>query len=86
MLFIQCNHGFIHLSKVKYMDYQYKTHWNFIQSNTRMPVERTFGMLKSRFRILLKRVNIPLHHMLDLVMTCICLQMCIVNSDGFDVD
>ncbi len=51
-----------------------------------MPMERTFGMLKGRFRILLKRVDIPWHDMLDLVMTCICLHMCIVNSVGFDVD
>ncbi len=31
----------------------------FIKSSTRMPMERTFGMLKGRFRILLKRVDIP---------------------------
>jgi hypothetical protein len=38
---------------------RYKTHWNFIQSSTRMSIERTFGMLKGRFKILLKRINIP---------------------------
>jgi hypothetical protein len=44
-------------------------------------------MLKGRSRILLKKVNISLHHMLDLVITCICLHnMCIANSDGFDMD
>ncbi len=44
-------------------------------------------MLKGRFRILLKRVDIPLHHMSDLVTTCICLHnMCIVNSYGFEMD
>jgi hypothetical protein len=51
-----------------------------------MPVEKTFGMLKGRFRILLKRVDIPWRRILDLVMTYICLHMCIVNLDGFDVD
>jgi hypothetical protein len=51
-----------------------------------MQVEGTFGMLKGRFRILLKRVDIPWRGMLDLVMICICLHMCIVNLDGFYVD
>jgi hypothetical protein len=59
---------------------RYKAHWNFMQSSTMMSVERTFGMLKGRFRILLKKINIPLRHMLNLVMTCICLHnMCIAN-------
>ncbi len=50
-------------------------------------MERTFGMLKGRFRILLKIVNIPLSHMLDLVTICICLHnMCIANPNGFHVD
>jgi hypothetical protein len=52
-----------------------------------MLVERTFGMLKGRFRILLKRIDIPLRHMMDLVKTCICLHnMCIANLDGFNMD
>jgi hypothetical protein len=52
-----------------------------------MPIERVFGMLKGRFRILLKRINNPLCRMLDLVMACICLHnMCIANSNGFDMD
>ncbi len=50
-------------------------------------MERTFGMLNNRLRILPKRVNIPLRHMLDSVTTCICLHnMCIVNLDGLDMD
>ncbi len=67
---------------------RYKTHWNFIQYNIRVLVERDFGMLKSRFIILQKRVDIPLSHMLNLVtIICICLHnMCIVNSNGFDMD
>jgi len=52
-----------------------------------MPIERVFGMLKGRFRILLKRINSPLCHMPDLVMACICLHnVCIANSNGFDMD
>jgi hypothetical protein len=66
---------------------RYKAHWNFIQFNTRMSIERTFGMLKGRFKILPKIVNIPLCHMPNLVMACICLHnMCMVNLDGFDMD
>jgi hypothetical protein len=66
---------------------RYKTHWNFIQSSIRKSMERTFGMLKDKFQILLKEVNIPSHHMPNLAMTCICLQnMHIVNSNGFDMD
>jgi hypothetical protein len=33
---------------------RYKTHWNFIQPNTRMLVEKTFEMLKTKFKILPK--------------------------------
>ncbi len=40
----------------------YKTHWNFIQSNTRMLMERALGLLEGKFEILLKIVDIPLHH------------------------
>jgi len=48
-------------------------------------MQRAFGMLKGRFKILLKIINISFCHMLDLVMVCICLNnMCIANSDGFD--
>jgi hypothetical protein len=66
---------------------RYKTYRNFIQSSTRMSIERTFGMLKGRFKLLLKRVDIPLCHMSDLVMVCICLHnMRITNLDGFDMD
>jgi hypothetical protein len=65
---------------------KYKSHWNFIESSTKMSMESTFGMLKGRLKILLKRVDIPLCHMLDLVMICICLHnMCIINSNGFNM-
>jgi hypothetical protein len=63
---------------------RYKTHWNFIQYNIKVLVDKTFGMLKGRFRILL---DIPLSHMLNLVTICICLHnMCITNPNGFDMD
>jgi hypothetical protein len=37
-----------------------KAHCNFIQSSTLMAVERAFGILKGRWRILLKRIDMPL--------------------------
>jgi len=36
---------------------RYNARWNFIQSSTRMLVEKKIGMLKGRFIILLKRVD-----------------------------
>jgi len=66
---------------------KYKAHWNFIQSNKKTSMERTFGMLKGIFKILLKRIDIPLCHLPNLVMICICLHnMCIANLNGFDMD
>jgi len=60
---------------------KYKTHWNFIQSRYKDVNEKKIGMLKRMFRILLKRINIPLHHMMNLVTTCIYLcNMCVANS------
>jgi hypothetical protein len=56
-----------------------KAHWNFIQSSTRMAVERAFGILKERWRILLKRINMPLKHVPDLVTACICLHNCALS-------
>ena len=59
-------------------------HWNFIQSSTRMCVERAFGMLKGRWRILLKRVDVHLKNVPDLVSTCLVLHnMCIIFGDTF---
>ena len=59
-------------------------HWNFVQSSTRMCVERAFGMLKGRWRILLKRVDVHLKNVPDLVSTCLVLHnMCIIFGDTF---
>ena len=64
-----------------------KCHWNFIQSSTRMVVERVFGILKGRWRIILKRIDIPLRHVQNLVTTCICHHnLCIIHKDKFDLD
>jgi hypothetical protein len=50
-------------------------------------VEITFEMSKGRFRILFKRINISLCHMLGSMMIWICLHnMCIANSNGFNME
>ena len=59
-------------------------HWNFVQSSTRMCVERAFGMLKGRWRILLKRMDVHLKNVPDMVSTCLILHnMCIIFGDSF---
>lgn len=59
--------------------------WNFLQSSTRMPVERAFGILKARWRILLKRNDMKLLNTMRVVATCLVLHnMCIVHKDSFD--
>lgn len=59
--------------------------WNFIQSSTRMCVERAFGILKGRWRIIMKRTDVPLRMVPDLVCTCIVLHnLCIAMKDSFD--
>ena len=49
-----------------------KYYWNFIQSSTRMPVERAFGMLNARFQILLKRCDMNLRYVPDVVCCLSC--------------
>jgi hypothetical protein len=52
-----------------------------------MSIERAFGILKGRWRILLKRVDVPLQNTVDLVTACICLNnLCIGDEDFFDMD
>ena len=51
-----------------------------------MCVERAFGMLKGRWRILFKRVDVALKNVPDLVSTCLVLllhNICIVFGDEF---
>lgn len=60
-------------------------HWNFIQSSTRMCVERSFGLLKGRWRILLKRMEVKLQQVPDIVGACIILHnICQLHGDKFD--
>jgi hypothetical protein len=65
----------------------YKANWNFIQSSTRMCVERAFGILKGRWRIIMRRADIPLRYMADVVCTCIILHnMCTIGKNKFDME
>jgi hypothetical protein len=62
-----------------------RVYWNFIQSSTQMYVERAFGILKGRWRIIMKRSAISLRMVPDLVCTCIILHnLCITMKDSFD--
>jgi len=64
-----------------------KAYWNFIQSSTSMVVERAFGILKGRWRILLKRIDMPLWNVLDIVTTSLCLHnLCILENDEFSME
>ncbi|MBC8083259.1 MAG: aldehyde dehydrogenase family protein [Hymenobacter sp.] len=59
-------------------------HWNFVQSSTRMCIERAFGMLKGRWRILLKRVDMQLKNVPEMVSACLVLHnICIIFGDSF---
>jgi hypothetical protein len=49
-----------------------------------MSMQRDFGMVKGRFKIIFKIIKISLCQMLDLVMVCMCLHMCIANLNGFE--
>lgn len=57
---------------------------NFVQSSTRMCIKRAFGMLKGRWKILLKRVDMHLRNVQDLMSTCMVLHnICIIFGDDF---
>ena len=59
-------------------------HWNYMQSFTRMCIERAFGMLKGRWRILLKHVDVHLKNVPELVSVCLLLDnIRIIFKDTF---
>ena len=59
-------------------------HWNFVQSSTHMCVEWAFGMLKRRWKLLLKIVDVHLKNVHDLVSKCLILHnMCTIFGDIF---
>ncbi len=57
------------------------------QSYTYMCVEHiSFGILKGKWRIIIRRFDISLRHIADAVATCIILHnMCIIGKEKFDI-
>ena len=52
-----------------------------------MAIERVFGILKGRWRILLKRIDMPLWNIPDIVTAYLCLHnLCIIYGKEFDFD
>jgi hypothetical protein len=52
-----------------------------------MCVERAFGILKGRWRLIMKRSKISLRNMPDIVATCIILYtLCTVNNKGIELE
>jgi hypothetical protein len=54
-----------------------------------MVIERVVGMLKGRWRILQKKIDMPLRHLPDIVIITFCLHvhnLCIIHGDAFDMD
>ena len=52
-----------------------------------MAVERAFGILKGRWRILLKIINMPLWNVPDIVTVVLCLHnLCIIEKDEFNME
>lgn len=60
----------------------YKANWNFIRSSTRMCVECAFNILKGKWRIILRMVDVLMRHVVDIVATY-AIQDNIVESSIF---
>ena len=59
-----------------------ETNQKFIQSSTIMCLEKTFGILKGRWRLRMKRFKVPWTNMPDIIATCIILHnLSIVNNE-----
>ena len=64
-----------------------KTNWNLNQSSTRMCVERAFGILKGRWRVIMKRCEVSLRNLPDIVAICVVLHnLCIVTKKCIEKD
>ncbi len=52
-----------------------------------MAIERTFGILKGRWKILLKRINMSFHHLLNILTAILYLHnSCIIHGDTLNMD
>jgi hypothetical protein len=83
---IQNDHGSICLCKVKKEVWFHIKHIG-IQFNPTLGwlLKRHFGIPKSRWKIILKKVDVPLHHLPNIITTCICLHNLIIHGDNFDM-
>ncbi len=51
-----------------------------------MVIERASGMLKGRWKILLKKVDTRLKHVPNLITTCLSLHnLCVIHKDNFNM-
>ena len=58
---------------------------DFIQSSTRMCLERAFEILKGRWSLIMKRNKVPLRNMPNILTACIVLyNLYIVNNEGIE--
>ena len=63
------------------------TNENFIQFSTRICVKMSFGILKDKWRLIIKRLEISLKNISYIIVTCIVLHnLCIVNNEGIEED
>ena len=61
-----------------------ETNFNFVHSSTRMIIEQAFGLLKARWRILLKRQDTQFENMHYVISACFILHnICLNNKDDF---
>ena len=52
-----------------------------------MCVERAFGILKGSRRVIMKRCEVPLRNIPDIIATCVMLHnLCIVNKEDIEED
>ena len=60
-----------------------ETDWNFIQSSNIICIEMTFGILKGKWRLIIKRYEKPLKNLFNILATCIVLHnLYIANNEG----
>jgi hypothetical protein len=56
-----------------------------MQFSMKMAVESSFGILKRRWRILLKIIDMLIANVGNIITTCICLHnLCIIHGDIFN--